>query len=458
MATFTAYTAFNYTNLVSYASADSGYLKSYSASKCVFVMPAPNPDATVSLMSASSNFKASSSSGIYSGTLTSVTAALGTVKWFTTTNLSYSMANNYWDNGYVIASGAPKLYKFEAEMAVWFKGNDTFYGSAYADRMNGYGGNDLLDGKVGNDTLLGSYGNDTIKGGAGNDSMDGGVGTDTLSYEGVTAGVKVSLATTSAQNTVGAGSDTVKNFENLTGSSYNDTLTGGPGANSINGGSGNDTIGGGAGNDTLDGGLGTDTVAYAYAGTGVTVFLATTGAQNTVGAGMDVVKNFENLIGSSYNDTLVGSVVDNVITGSAGADSVTGGAGNDTFVFAVGASGLPSASNFDVIADFGTGSDVIDFGATALVADVGAGTGLTVVAGLVTAGVADLGAFITELGNSTTSTAGSTLIYDDGVDSYLFISDGLAGLGANDVLVQLVGVTGLTAGATFAGGDIVAVA
>ena len=117
-----------------------------------------------------------------------------------------------------------------------------------------------------------------MNGGAGNDKMDGGAaGTDTVSYEtGATAGVKVSLAIAAAQNTVGAGTDTLLNFENLTGSGFNDTLAGNAGANtlsglagndslngaagidSLSGGAGNDRLIGGAGNDSLDGGVGTD--------------------------------------------------------------------------------------------------------------------------------------------------------------------------------------------------------
>jgi Ca2+-binding RTX toxin-like protein len=38
--------------------------------------------------------------------------------------------------------------------------------------------------------------------------------------------VTVSLAVAGAQNTVGAGSDTLTGIENLTGSSFNDVLTG----------------------------------------------------------------------------------------------------------------------------------------------------------------------------------------------------------------------------------------
>jgi hypothetical protein len=125
-------------------------------------------------------------------------------------------------------------------------------------------------------------------------------------------------------------------------------------------------------------------------------------------------------------------------------------------VFATGAVGATaSATVFDTIANYQTGTDVIDFGATNLTADAGTGTGLTVNAGLVTAGAANLAAFVTELGNSTTTTAGSTLLYSDGTDSYLFISDGTAGLGANDVLIKLTGINATT-GATFTAGDITA--
>ena len=85
--------------------------------------------------------------------------------------------------------------------------------------------------------------------------MDGGAaGSDTASYFDATAGVTVSLAIAAAQNTIGAGVDTLFNFENLTGSNFNDTLTGNSVANILNGGAGNDALIGGAGNDSLIGG------------------------------------------------------------------------------------------------------------------------------------------------------------------------------------------------------------
>src|SRR5258708_867459 len=100
------------------------------------------------------------------------------------------------------------------------------------------------------------------------------------------------------QDTGGAGSDTLVNFENLTGSAYDDTLTGVGNAN---------TLKGLAGDDTLNGGAGNDTASYADAGSGVNVSLALQGsAQDTSGAGTDTLSNIENLTGSAFDDTLTG--------------------------------------------------------------------------------------------------------------------------------------------------------
>jgi len=110
-------------------------------------------------------------------------------------------------------------------------------------------------------------GSDTIILNAANNIVDGGAGIDTVSYEAATAGVTVNLSLTTAQNTVGAGTDTLTNFENLTGSAYADTLTGNSAANVLNGGLGNDTLSGGLGADTLTGGSGTDS----FVGTAATL-------------------------------------------------------------------------------------------------------------------------------------------------------------------------------------------
>ncbi len=53
----------------------------------------------------------------------------------------------------------------------------------------------------------------------------------------------------------------------------------------------------------------------------MTVSLAVTAAQNTVGAGTDTITNTENLTGGASSDTLTGSTGNNVISGSAGNDA-----------------------------------------------------------------------------------------------------------------------------------------
>lgn len=133
-----------------------------------------------------------------------------------------------------------------------------------------------------NDTITGGSGGDTIQGGAGDDTMDSNGGTDTVTYANAGSGVTVNLTLQGgAQNTVGAGTDTLSDFENLTGSAFADTLTGDGNANVITGGGGSDFMYGLGGNDTLNSGS-TDTItaaaaAIVAANAGV-VYNATTGS------------------------------------------------------------------------------------------------------------------------------------------------------------------------------------
>ena len=101
------------------------------------------------------------------------------------------------------------------------------------------------------ENLLGSGLNDTITGNTGNNLLDGAAGIDTVSYANAAAAVTVNLSVVAAQNTVGAGTDTLLNVENLTGSNFNDTLTGSASNNTVNGGLGNDTMSGGTGADSF---------------------------------------------------------------------------------------------------------------------------------------------------------------------------------------------------------------
>jgi len=202
--------------------------------------------------------------------------------------------------------------------------------------------NDWIIGSTGNDTMTGGNGDDLFLGGAGNDKMDGGPGSDTAAYGDAASAVTVDLALTGSQNTIGAGTDTLISIEQLIGSKFNDTLFGN---------SGNNTLEGGPGNDKLDGRDGYDFASYATAAAGVTVSLALTGAQNTIGAGTDTLVHIEGLIGSDYNDTLTGNSGNNILQGGNGNDALNGGAGNDTLV--------PGLGNDTV--NGGDGNDTIDF-------------------------------------------------------------------------------------------------
>jgi len=198
------------------------------------------------------------------------------------------------------------------------------------ENITGSAYDDTLTGNAADNTLLGGAGNDTLIGGSGNDSLDGGAGTDTASYADAAAAVTVNLSLTTAQNTGGAGTDTLTNIETITGSAYDDIFTGNAADNRLLGGAGNDVLTGGAGNDSLDGGAGTDIASYADAAAAVTVNLSLTTAQDTGGAGTDTLTNIETITGSAYDDTLTGNAADNTLLGGAGNDVLTGGAGNDS--------------------------------------------------------------------------------------------------------------------------------
>ena len=120
-----------------------------------------------------------------------------------------------------------------------------------------------------------------------------------MSYASSAAGVTVTL--TGAVVSSGAGGDaqgdSIKNFENITGSAHADTLTGDALANVLDGGAGADAMNGGAGNDT-----------YVVDNIGDTITEALTG-------GIDLVK-------SSINFSLLNSNLENLtLTGTADIDA-----------------------------------------------------------------------------------------------------------------------------------------
>jgi Ca2+-binding RTX toxin-like protein len=247
-------------------------------------------------------------------------------------------------------------------------GNDTLVnienvtGSAYRDTLVGNSSNniliggtdiDILSGAGGNDTLIAGDGADYLTGGMGDDLIDGGADYDRAAYNiGATAGVTVDLNIQGvAQNTGGAGWDTLIGIEDLSGTGYSDVLTGDGQNNWIWGGSngfattGNDTIdaGGGddivevgAGNQTVSGGTGNDTLSlWAHGGAeissaGVAFSLAAQGTTQNFRQGTITATGFENVSASKYDDAITGDGNANILLGDAGNDSLVGGDGDDT--------------------------------------------------------------------------------------------------------------------------------
>jgi hypothetical protein len=206
-------------------------------------------------------------------------------------------------------------------------------------------------GNAAGNGLTGNGGNNVLAGLGGADALDGAEGTDTASYAASTAGVRVSLAANTAHGGDAEG-DTFVSIENLVGSTLNDTLEGDASDNALNGGSG------------------VDTASYEHATAGVTVSLAITAAQNTIGSGTDTLTSIENLTGSLFDDVLTGSSSGNVLigldgndvlNGGNGADTLIGGSGADRFVFTTLANSSPAAP--DTIVDFTHGVDLIDLSA-----------------------------------------------------------------------------------------------
>lgn len=209
--------------------------------------------------------------------------------------------------------------------------NNTLTGDANNNVLSGNGGNDTLTGFSGDDSLSGGNGDDTFTvgvvvgttGSNGNDTYDGGAGSDSINFTSTaeTVAIHVDLTNSGLQLVSSTqGTDKFVGIENITATSFNDTVIGNDGANhTFFGQLGNDSLVGGNGTDSLNGGKGIDTIL--------------------AGAG---------------NDTLAGAF-DN--------DTLTGDVGSDHFVFSValGATGTAgTVAGVDTITDFTSGSDVID--------------------------------------------------------------------------------------------------
>jgi trimeric autotransporter adhesin len=251
-----------------------------------------------------------------------------------------------------------------AGVAVGDAGDDRITGSGVQDELHGGSGADLISGGNGNDWLYGEEDSDIIMGGTGNDQIDGGDGFDIASYADATSGVTVNLALAgSAQNTGGAGIDTLISIEDLTGSGLADTLTGDAATNMIRGGDGDDILDGGAAADVMFGGLGNDRfyvddpvetiVELAGEGDDLAYVLGTYTLVQGVSVETLVALNQSStdslvLTGNEFGQSLYGNLGDNYLNGGAGNDYLVGLDGNDGLLGGAGADNMAGGQGNDV--------------------------------------------------------------------------------------------------------------
>jgi Ca2+-binding RTX toxin-like protein len=372
------------------------------------------------------------------------------------TSVERIIANPFASNNLIDASTspAPSFISVDLSTSRLTVGNVPFFGTLnFAvinfDDVSGTNQNDFIKGDRQSNRLRGNGGNDTFFGTTGNDTLEGGTGNDTADYRGLgraitvrptgivekrLAGVDdtISMETIIADPLVGGNTidsstaslgaslsinlstgaasvfgpfptinRTFLNFDDVIGTSGNDTIIGDFQNNILNGGGGNDTFFGTKGNDTLNGGTGNDTADYRGLGTAITVKptgiveKGLAGVDDTIsmetiiadplvggntidsstaslGASLSInlstggasvfgpfptinrtFLNFDDVIGTSGNDTITGDSQNNVLNGGGGNDTLTGGTETDTFIYDSRFEGV------DLITDF-TSSDRIN--------------------------------------------------------------------------------------------------
>lgn len=215
------------------------------------------------------------------------------------------------------AAGTDRLLRVENIVGTTFA--DFLSGGNSANRINGSGGNDAIFGQGGNDTIIGGEGNDNLNGGDGNDTIEGSPGFDFIN--------------------AGAGNDVVF------GQTEDDFVILGPGF------------------DIADGGSGTDTISYATSrGPAiVNLFEGTAIIRTPDGEERDTLENFENIVGSVFDDALGGNAAANEIAGGVGNDIIVGLNGNDTLLGQSGNDLIAGNIGNDLIRG-GNGRDTMDGG------------------------------------------------------------------------------------------------
>ncbi len=174
----------------------------------------------------------------------------------------------------------------------------------------------------------------------------------------------------------------------------------------------------------------------------------------------------DTVTGSNNADTINGGGDADILTGGTGADVLTGGAGDDIFVFATGTGALDSgdaAATADVIMDFAAADDTVRLDATDAVAGASgtagtaAATDVEVSAGGKVTFHADDNTLAEKLvavaADGTDIADGEVVFFEDSGNTYIYGAGDLTANAADDFLITLTGVTGLTTLSEAVAGD-----
>ncbi|MET1414872.1 calcium-binding protein [Roseibium sp. HPY-6] len=255
--------------------------------------------------------------------------------------------------------------------------DDKIAGDDKDNVISGLGGVDTIYGRAGNDTLVANKGNDFVFGedgddllvwnnGDGSDLMDGGA-----DYDRVQVNFNTDLVNDDLQNKDVAEFSVTPDGVQFARVEVNDQTVNGLFQLDIRNTEVLETNFGG-GDDTaqivdnvldeikldLDGGDGIDTLDLSKAAAGVEVDLSAGTLENSKAV------NFENVIGTEFDDKIAGDDQDNVISGLGGVDTIYGRAGNDTLVANKGNDFVFGEDGDDLLVwNNGDGSDLMDGGA-----------------------------------------------------------------------------------------------